>query len=216
MAGKPKITDELIEQCVRLLMGGIPLERLGHLVDGISDRTVHRWRSRGKAALQKWEDNPRSRRVPAADEPYVRFYEATERGRARFEMNALLRIQEAGMGQAVRRQRVALDDNGQPIMQPVVRERDGVPVAMTDPVSGEVLLEPVMELDYHPPTWQPNAWLLERRDPDSYGRRTRAEDKKPSLAELDTLIAEAQEELRAQQAAAQADAGNVTPIRRSG
>lgn len=182
MARPSSLTPERSERIRQALLSGAPIT-VAASRGGVAEKTYHRWASRGRAALEavEWDLSE----VPEADRIYGEFCQTVTRAIHDWELGRLALIQQAGQGRPYTKTRtrtwdqiVTLKDEDGNRTQQVVR--------LTD-----TTVEEGVEYD-----WRADAWLLERRHPDTYGRMTRMEI--AAKVEVSTPLDAAIEELLGQ------------------
>lgn len=130
--GRPsKLTPELTSALCRLLADeGLPYSRACELA-GVSERTFHRWKSKGQSAQSG---------------DFWHFWQSIQKATAQFQQKQLAVIRRASTEPSVNeRTRTRTDSDGKEVQERWIEKRA--------------------------PSWQPAAWLLERRFPSEYGRR---------------------------------------------
>lgn len=161
MGAPSKLTEERVGRIREALLAGAPTE-VAAARAGIHRDTFFAWQARGLAALQTAGMDLDL--VPEADRPFSDFADTVTRARSDWELGRLAQIQQAGVGRPYTKTRtrswdqvVTLkDENGKNVNQVVT---------MTD-----TTVEEGLEYD-----WRADAWLLERRNPQRYGRQTKLE-----------------------------------------
>lgn len=129
---------------------------------GIHRATYHEWETRGRTALE--EANGEIEAVAESERRYADFHDTVTRAIHDFELGRLVQIAQAGRGKPYRRTSTRTWDQVVSVKGEDGKNTQQV-VTMTD-----VRVEEGEEYD-----WRADAWLLERRNPQEYGRATRLE-----------------------------------------
>lgn len=125
---------------------------------GVSAKTVYEWISRGEG---RDPDRPSTPELAA-------FAAAIKKAEAHGKIAALQRIQEAAKGRMLREKRTVTR---------VIQSKDGTPQEVTETVE-----------KYFPSAWQADAWMLERRFPEEWGRRDRHELSSPGSDKVEVNL----------------------------
>ena len=170
MARPTKLTPERMERIRQALIAGAPVG-VAASHGGIAPSTFHTYNARGKAALEAADYD--LDRVDTVDRPYAEFHDTTTRARHEWELGRVANIARAG--------------SGRPYTTTITKQtltKDGEIVTLTETREG-------VEYD-----WRADAWLLERRNPQVYGKLYRAEvtgaDGAPIEVTVEDLVARAE------------------------
>ena len=148
MAGrKTKLNDALIAKLAGYIASGLT-NKDAIALSGIADRSFYRWQEKAAADTEAGRTGTL----------HQRFAERIEQAQPLFKGSNLKVIRNAANSPSVEKKTTTerlVDEDGNP-----VRTADGK----------AVLKQTVVETE-RPPTWQPAAWLLERKFPDEFGRR---------------------------------------------
>lgn len=162
--GRPsKLTAERQERIVQALRAGAPIG-VAASRGGIHPSTYHEWDARGRAALERADHDPD--RLDTVDRPYAEFSETVTRARHEWELGRLAEIQYAGTGRPYE----------VTVTKEVIHKDTGEVVTLTEVRRG-------VEVD-----WRAAAWLLERRNPQVYGKVYRAEVTGPEGAAIEVTV----------------------------
>lgn len=168
--GRPsKLTPERVERIDQALRAGAPVD-VAASRGGIHPATFYDWAARGAAALEIVDHDLDA--VLEAERPYAEFSDTVTRARHDWELGRLAQIQQAATGRPYK-----ITTTKQVL-------RDGEIVTLTETREG-------VEYD-----WRADAWLLERRNPQTYGKVWRTEvtgaDGGPVQIGVDDAAAEAE------------------------
>lgn len=158
VGNEPKLNDAKIVGIAASIAEGNTFE-MAALLNGVSNRAATYWRAMARQLVEqgKAEGKPAEEvkspwpKLPAA--MLVRFLRAVERASAEDEQQRISRITGVAKGGAVLSERT----------EERVNEKTGLRTVLS-------------EKRYTQPEWQADAWLLERRDPDRWGRKFRFEN----------------------------------------
>ena len=156
LTGRPtKLTDARIQGIADTIIAGSTIE-LAFVLNGVSRRAGKYWLAMARELVER--GHAEGKPAEAVDSPWprlpapllVKFLNAVEHAKAVDEHNRIANITAAARGGAVLYERV--------------EERVGE--------DGQVSLRVTVKR-YAPPDWRADAWLLERRDPNRWGRPVR-------------------------------------------
>lgn len=160
-SGRPsKLTDEVTQGVKEAILAGAPLH-VAAAHARIHVATLHRYQSRGRAALDEADGDWAL--IPDGDRPFCDFYDAVEGARREWELGQLAVIQRAARGIPATNR----DGTQAPIIE--------VETRITYDADGNMTGKIVTERRGVKPDWRAAMTLLERRDPESYGRTTKTE-----------------------------------------
>lgn len=162
VGAEPKLSDAKIEAIAGRVADGQPLETACALA-AVSHRAGLYWLAMARQIVEQVPGKPKDEvtgHEPEAESPWpklpapllVRFLRAITHARAVDEANRIARITSCATGGAL-----VFEKSDE-----TVNEKTGTKRTVT-------------EKRLAPPDWQADAWLLERRDPDRWGRRARFE-----------------------------------------
>ena len=149
MARKTKLTPALQAAIANAVTGGVPFSQACLLV-GISDVTGRQWLARGRGEHER-----------PATPAYVLFVAAITHAEAQDEARRVLRINQAGQG-------------GATVYERIVKKPDVITTDRHGTVT-ERRGETTTERRYAPPDWQADAWHLERKTSERWGRKDRVD-----------------------------------------
>lgn len=172
MAGRPtKLNEERTELIRQALLAGAPIG-VAASRGGIAPRTYHEWEARGRAALERADHE--LERVDTVDAPFAQFAQTVTRARHEWELGTL--------GQ------IALTGRGRPYRETTTKSEQRIVTNVETGQPETITLTTVTTKEGVEHDWRADAWLLERRNPQVYGKVYRAEVTGPEGAAIEVTV----------------------------
>jgi hypothetical protein len=160
MAGRPTKLDPSTEQIIcAAIQRGLGYEQAARLAD-IQYYTLRRWKLRGEKELERVAADPKAR-IRKSEKPFCDFCEALQRAEAEGENTNADIVNEIARG-------------GQTVTKTEFRQVKNWDSSANGGKGGFIVTEEatVTKTETTLPDWRAAAFILERRHPDRWGRRT--------------------------------------------